>query len=94
MVPSAVARAITFKPAMCSVGKRSDQASPGTAPRYLWAALVDAIKAAVEIATEFGSPVEPEVLTTKQVCAETNLISVGVLASAGPSPVIASAIFS
>ena len=93
-MPSAVARAITFKPAMCSVGKSSDQASPGTAPRYLWAALVEAINAAVEIATEFASPVEPEVLTTKHVSAETNLIWVAAVASAGPSPVIASAIFS
>jgi hypothetical protein len=64
------------------------------APKYLCAAFVDAIRAEVEIATEFGSPVEPEVLTTKQVSADRFLYTVGAVESAGPSPVIASAIFS
>ena len=46
------------------------------------------------MATNFGSPVEPEVSTTKEISGSTNLNSESLVASAGPSPVIASAIFS
>ena len=74
MVPNAVARAITFNPAICEVGRSRDHESPGVAPRYLCAAFVDAIKAAVDIATDFGSPVEPDVSTTNAISESTYLI--------------------
>jgi len=52
---------------MCEVGSSSDQLSPGVAPKYLWLALVDAISAELDSATDFAEEVEPEVFTTRVI---------------------------
>ena len=44
---------------MCVVGSSNDQESPGVAPKYLWLAFAEAIRAADERTTDFEFPVDP-----------------------------------
>ena len=63
-VPSSSARTKTLTPAICVSGSKSDQVSPGFAPRYLFDACADARIAAAEIPTSLEIPELPVVPTT------------------------------
>ena len=79
---------------MCEVGSSSDQLSPGVAPKYLWLALVDAISAELDSATDFAEEVEPEVFTTRVISLPISVIESDPVESAGPDPSRAAAKFS
>ena len=94
LLPNAVALNKTFNPAMCEVGSSSDQLSPGVAPKYLWLALVDAINAELDSATDFAKEVEPDVFTTSVIALSIFVIGSAPVESAGPDPSRAAAKFS
>jgi hypothetical protein len=60
----------------------------------LWLALVEAINAALDSATDFASEVEPEVFTTSAIAESISVIERELVESAGPDPSRAAAKFS